>query len=65
MYTRLSTLITVYIGERGLQGEIGKKGVTGLNGIRGPPGNNTTCILGNKSENLIGMQVDIIMCYNA
>ena len=52
--------ITIHIGEKGLQGEMGNKGVTGLDGKQGPPGNNAECILGKESENLIGMQVIII-----
>ena len=41
-----------------MHGKIGKKGATGINGIQGPPGKNTTCILGNESKNLTGMQVN-------
>ena len=35
---------------------MGSKGATGFIGKRGPPGNNAECILGETSENLIGMQ---------
>ena len=38
---------------------MGKKGVTGLNGRRGEPGNNDECILGEISQDLISMQVNL------
>ena len=51
--------IYTYVGEKGLQGIIGNKGVTGLVGRQGPPGNNSNCVLGVRSQYLTGMQVSI------
>lgn len=39
----------------GLRGDMGNKGVTGSDGIKGPPGDNTECIIGERAQNLIGM----------
>ena len=51
----MSIRIFIKLGVNGLHGEMGNKGVTGLDGKKGPPGNETKCILGRTSQNLTGM----------
>ena len=43
------------LGENGSRGKAGSKGGIGLDGKQGPPGENTDCIIGRTSNNLIGM----------
>ena len=45
----------VHTGEKGLTGDTGSKGETGSDGVQGPPGNNTDCIIGKGTQNLVGM----------
>ena len=49
-----------YVGKNGLRGEIGRQGVIGLDGKQGPPGENSDCIIGEKSNRLVGMQINIV-----
>ena len=42
------------LGKTGLNGKKGSRGITGSNGKQGPPGSNSRCILGDKSQNVVG-----------
>ena len=45
----------MYVGKGGLRGDMGSKGETGSDGLQGVPGDNIECIIGERTENLIGM----------